>query len=74
MTNNKLKAKIIETFGSQANFAQELGVFEPVISRVIRGRVQLPDNQKIRWAALLDCKPTDIFNNESETTKEVVNA
>ncbi len=61
MINNTLKARIIEKFGSQADFAQAVGNFEPVISRVIRGRTFLSDEDQIRWAELLDCKPADIF-------------
>lgn len=57
----KLKAKIIEWFESQANFAQIIKVDESIISRVVRGRRTLsPETQK-KWADLLNCKRTEIF-------------
>ncbi len=61
MVNNKLKAKIVEKFGSQANFAEELDIFATIVSRVVRGRIFLSDEDQIRWANLLDCNPEDIF-------------
>jgi hypothetical protein len=60
--NWKLKAKIFERFGSQADFAAVSGVDETVISRVVRMRRELPDDEQRRWAKLLKCKREVIFN------------
>lgn len=56
--NRKLKAKIIEKFGSQADFAQEIQVDESIVSRIVRGRrVLSPEDQAI-WCKVLDCGPS----------------
>lgn len=59
--NLKLKAKIIEKFGTQADFAIVAKGDESFISRVVRGRRNLsPEDQK-SWATLLDCEPNKLF-------------
>jgi len=59
--NKKLKAKIVERFESQANFAEIVQTHEATISRVIRGRRALSMEDQKKWAAALKCE-TDIFN------------
>lgn len=59
--NRKLKAKIVENFESQANFAQIIKADESIISRVIRGRRPLPVETQKQWAAILGCKVGEIF-------------
>jgi hypothetical protein len=62
--NKKLKAKIIERYGTQADFAEAIDTDETIISRVVRGRRKLkPSFQRI-WADALRCKPKDIFADE----------
>ena len=51
--NRKLKGKIIEVFGTQADFSQTLGVNESVVSRVVRGRKTLTPAEAERWARAL---------------------
>jgi plasmid maintenance system antidote protein VapI len=53
--NKKLKAKIIENFGSQADFAQALRLQESVVSRVVNGRRSLRPEDVEKWARILDC-------------------
>lgn len=53
--NRNLKAKIIEHFGSQADFAQKLQIDESLVSRVIRGRRKLPQEEVGRWCDFLKC-------------------
>ena len=59
--NNILKAKIIEKFGTQADFAQAIKTEEAIVSRVVRGRRILNSETKQIWADALGCKPKDIF-------------
>lgn len=59
--NRKLKAKIIENFESQSNFAQIIKVDETIISRVVRGRRILPVEAQERWATALGAKREEIF-------------
>ena len=60
--NKKLKAKIIELFGTQGDFAQAIKEDESVVSRVIRGRRSPNHEQREKWAAVLDCKPEQLFS------------
>jgi plasmid maintenance system antidote protein VapI len=62
--NKKLKAKIIEKFGTQAEFAQAIKTDETIISRIIRGRRTLDSDKQFIWAKALGCKPKDIFADE----------
>lgn len=55
--NKKLKAKIIEKFGSQADFAQKIQVDESMISRIVRGRRVLSPEDRDIWSRVLKCDP-----------------
>ena len=59
--NRKLKAKIVEKYGTQADFAQENNLDESIVSRIIRGRRTLDAEGQKMWADALDCKPVDLF-------------
>jgi len=61
--NKKLKAKIIEIFGTQADFASEIKVDESLVSRIVRDRRKLSPADKIRWAKALESEPKDLFQN-----------
>ena len=56
--NKKLKAKIIERFGSQADFAQEIQVDESIVSRIVRGRRVLSPEDQVMWCEVLKCDPS----------------
>jgi len=62
--NRVLKAKIIERFGSQANFAQTMGLSEPLVSRVIRGRIKLDQDAKDKWSIVLKYETNKLFNKK----------
>ena len=59
--NRPLRAKIVERFGTQADFAHIIRATEPVISRVVRGRKELPPEQQERWARALGATVEEIF-------------
>lgn len=59
-TNRKLKARIIEIYGTQADFAEALGISPSIISLFTRGRKRLTAERAREWAALLHCEPEDI--------------
>lgn len=61
--NRDLRLKIITNYDSQAEFARVVGRDESIVSRVIRGRKTLKDEEKKRWALLLRCKPEEIFQS-----------
>lgn len=60
--NRKLRIKIVEKFNTQADFAQAVGKDEALISRIVRGRRKLTNENKIEWAKKLDCRPEEIFS------------
>ena len=68
--NLRLKAKIIEKYGTQADFAQEIDTDETIISRVVRGRRKLDSNKKYVWAKALRCQLKEIFIDEDESPKQ----
>jgi len=59
--NRKLKAKIIEVFGTQGDFARELGIDESVISRVIRGRRLIRPEEAKKWAEVLGLNQDELI-------------
>jgi plasmid maintenance system antidote protein VapI len=62
--NLKLKAKIVEKYGTQADFAQVIDIDDTLISKIIRGRRKLDPDKQFEWAKALGCKPKDIFADE----------
>jgi hypothetical protein len=60
--NKILKGRIVEIFGCQSDFAQKAKVDESLVSRVIRGRRDLPEAEKTRWAKILKTG-TEVFQN-----------
>ncbi len=62
--NLKLKAKIIEKYGSQVDFSEAINVNETIISKVIRGRRSLDPERQIAWADALNSTPRELFGKE----------
>jgi transcriptional regulator with XRE-family HTH domain len=60
--NRKLKGRIIELFGTQADFAEAMKEDESIVSRIVRGRRRPDDEQMKKWAAALDRKPEQLFS------------
>jgi hypothetical protein len=58
--NKKLKAKIIEHYGSQFLFSVFMNIHESEVSRVIRGRRPLRDEDREKWAEALSVKPEEL--------------
>ncbi len=59
--NRKLRAKIIEHYGSQSNFAEFMDLRESHVSRVIRGRDKLSYAQQKEWAHVLQSTTQYLF-------------
>ncbi len=53
MIHNKLRARIIEMFGTQADFAEAIKFDESLVSRVVRGRWNLNADEIERWSEAL---------------------
>ena len=61
MLNMPLKIRIIERYQTQADFAQEIGIDDSLVSKVVRGRRSLSEEDQIKWANALGHKVEDIF-------------
>jgi hypothetical protein len=59
--NLPLKGRIIERFGTQADFAIEVGIREDKLSRLINGRDKPRPGQAERIAHALGCEAEEIF-------------
>ena len=59
--NKKLKAKIVEKFGTQADFAQAIKIDETIVSRVVRGRRTLTPEAQKTWGRALSCDLKEVF-------------
>jgi hypothetical protein len=62
--NFKLKEQIIKKYGSQADFCFSVKEHEAVVSRVVRGRYDLPADKKEKWARALGCKVEEVFGDD----------
>lgn len=62
--NFNLKKRILETYRTQSDFARIAKISEAVVSRAIRERIDLTEEEKQRWAVLLRCKPDDVFEED----------
>jgi transcriptional regulator with XRE-family HTH domain len=64
-TNKKLKAKIVEHFGTQRLFAFKMQTDSSFVSKVVRGyRILDPERQAL-WAEALGCEVDEIFLAET---------
>jgi len=64
-----LKTRIIEKFGTQVDFAQEIKVSETLVSKIVRGRRAIDPEWQLIWAKALDCDPKGIFGNAGQNSK-----
>lgn len=61
--NVKLRIAIIESgFERQSDFAQAIGVSEPFVSNILRGRRKLTKDQSETWRSVLKCRPCILKN------------
>jgi len=59
--NRILKSRIIQFYGTQADFASKAKVDEPTVSRVVRNRKTLTPEDQRYWAKLLKSEPEELF-------------
>jgi transcriptional regulator with XRE-family HTH domain len=58
--NVPLKVAILEKYGRQYRFADEVGVDEVTLSRIVNGRRELNADERERWAEVLD-RPVEVL-------------
>lgn len=64
--NLVLKIMILERFGNQANFGQQVGLREPKISRFIHGREEPKPEEKSIIAKALQIPEDELFPSRAE--------
>ncbi len=57
---NKLRGRIIEKFGSQSKFCEELGLSKVSMSKKMNGETGFSQDDVIKWSRLLDIDLTDV--------------
>ena len=57
---NKLRGRIVEKYGTQAKFAQELGISSTAMSEKMTGKTTFSQRDIERWRKLLDIDSEDI--------------
>jgi len=61
--NWKLKEKIVDTCGSQADFARLMSLDDTYVSKIIRGRRKLDEVGQRLWAGVLDCDVCELWED-----------
>jgi transcriptional regulator with XRE-family HTH domain len=61
MKNLVLKARIIERFGTQTDFARLLGMSEDRLSKLIHGRLKPREDERKTIARKLGAAPEELF-------------
>lgn len=56
---SKLRGRIREKFGSETNFARELGINKNTLSRKFNSKGGLAQSTMIKWAELLEISAND---------------
>lgn len=57
---NKLRGRIVEKYGTQAKFAQELGISPTAMSEKMTGKTTFSQRDIEKWRQLLDIDSEDI--------------
>lgn len=57
---NKLRGRIVEKYGTQAKFAQELGISSTAMSEKMTGKTTFSQRDIEKWRQLLDIDSEDI--------------
>lgn len=57
---NKLRGRIVEIFGSQAEFSKKIGLSEQIITAKLAGRSSFTQENIIAWCEALDIDQRDI--------------
>jgi hypothetical protein len=68
--NLPLKSKIIRKFGTTEDFADHVCKHPSVVSRVVRGRLELTKDEKKRWATELECHVDELFPSTRSSSRQ----
>ncbi len=67
MNSRRIKARIIELYGHQWQFAHAIGVQESIVSKVLTGKILLSESAMKTWAKAL-------WVNEREIVHRPINS
>ncbi|MEZ3474893.1 MAG: DUF739 family protein [Lachnospiraceae bacterium] len=56
---SKLKGRIVERYGTQANFARKIGISKNSISKKLTGKTEFSQSDIEQWAELLQIEKKD---------------
>ncbi len=59
LTYAKLRGRIVEKYGSQSNFAKEIGISEVALSRKLKCTIGLSQKDILEWAKVLEIDKDD---------------
>ena len=57
---NKLRGRIVEKYGTQAEFARTIGISSNSLSLKMTGKTGISQTDLIKWCRLLDIKADEI--------------
>jgi len=57
---NKLRGRIVEVFGTQAEFSKHIGQSEQIITAKLKGRSKFTQDNIISWSEALNIDQSDI--------------
>jgi hypothetical protein len=60
VTYQKLRAKIVEKYGNQCNFARNLDTSEITVSKKLCNKVAFTHKDIVKWCEILDIDQDDI--------------
>jgi DNA-binding transcriptional regulator YdaS (Cro superfamily) len=66
--NLTLKARIVERFGQQWKFAQEIGIHDSLLSKFVTGAREPGEDHREKIAKGLGCKQNEIFPEVNHAT------
>lgn len=58
---NKLRGRIVEIYGTQADFAREIGISTNALSNKMTGKAGISQEDMERWSVLLDIDRRSIW-------------
>jgi plasmid maintenance system antidote protein VapI len=56
----------VEKYGSQIEFAKNIGEHEAIVSRVIRGHHELTTEERLKWAIALGSNNPEILFQQND--------
>ena len=72
--NLKLKTKILESGNPQIALARDIGIAEPILSKIVNGWIDPKGSEKRKIAEVLNCEVEEIFPENGEQNGKAENS